>query len=76
MKPTESRQYKTVKTTTEENTEFIALIESAIDKADQAIGHITYGVFPQVNAELIVKIKNACCILEEVLESEIYKVSL
>lgn len=76
MNPNWLRQYKTVKTTAEQNTEYIDLMESAIDKAEQAIAHITYTSFPQVNSDTIEKIKGACRILEEALQAEIYKVSL
>ncbi len=61
---------KQVKRTKDENARYIDLMESAIDKAEQAIGSITYSSFPEINAELRKKIQNACCILEEALELE------
>lgn len=73
MKQTEPRRYKIVKTTAEENTEFIDLMESTIDKAEQAIDHITYSCFPEINAELRKQIQKACRILEDTLESEVYR---
>lgn len=64
---------KQVKRTEKENDRYITFIKSAIDEAEQSINCITYSFFPEVNAELRKKIQTACCLLEEAIESEIYK---
>lgn len=56
-----------------ENQRFIEYLESAIDKAEQAIDSITYTFYPQTNKRTIEKLKKAIEILEEVQEAPIFK---
>lgn len=57
-----------VKRSQEDNRRFTEYLESAIDKAEQAISNITYSSYPETNELTIRKIRNACKILEEVLD--------
>lgn len=56
-----------------ENQRFIEHLESAVDKAEQAIDNITYTFYPQMNKRTIEKLKKAINILEEVQEMCICK---
>ena len=56
-----------------ENQNFIEHLESAVDKAEQAIDNITYTFYPQMNKRTIEKLKKAINILEEVQEMCIFK---
>lgn len=52
---------------------FAEYIASSIDKAEQAISNITYSIYPEINMEVIKKIKQAIEILDDVLDREIFK---
>lgn len=56
-----------------ENYHFIEHLESAVDKAEQAIDNITYTFYPQMNKRTIEKLKKAIEILEEIQEAPIFK---
>lgn len=57
-----------VNRTEEDNILFCEYLESAIDKAEQAISNITYSSYPEINDLTKREIRNACNILEEVLD--------
>lgn len=57
----------------EENCRFAGYLASAIDYAEQAISSILYPDYPEINKETIAKIQTACDIMEEVLDSDIFK---
>ena len=52
---------------------FMEYLESAIDKAEQAISNISYSSYPEINKDVIAKIEKAITIMEEALDMEIYK---
>ena len=56
-----------------ENKKFMENLESAVDKAEQAIDSITYTFYPQMNKRTIERLKKAIDILEEVQEMCIFK---
>lgn len=64
---------ETIKRTEKENYEYVDLLETAIDKAEQAISNISYCSYRKVNADIIAKIKLACSILNECVNFEIEK---
>ena len=53
----ENKIYKVAQKTNEENYELNELLESAHGKIQEAQNHITYSVYPEINAELIRKLK-------------------
>jgi molybdopterin synthase catalytic subunit len=55
------------------NERFMEYLESAIDKAEQAVDSISYSSYPEVNKEVIAKIEKAIAIMEEALDMEISK---
>ena len=57
-----------VKRKSEENCRFCEYLAEAIDKAEQAISNITYTTYPELNKGTINKIKNACEILDGILD--------
>ena len=59
--------------TEHENQSFIETLESAIDKAEQAIGEISYSSYPEVNKDTIEQLKKAISIMEYGLVRNIYK---
>ena len=52
---------------------FMEYLESAIDKAEQAISNISYSSYPEINKDVIAKIEKAITIMEEALDMEIYR---
>lgn len=56
-----------------ESQRFIEHIESAIDKAQQGIDSITYPLYPEINERTINKIKNAIELLEDAMDTCIFK---
>jgi len=65
---------KVLTRTAAENTRFIEYIESAIDKAEQAIGNISYSSsYYYVNKSTIEKIQKAIDILNDTLDTDIHK---
>lgn len=56
-----------------ENRIFIDHVESAIDKAEQAIDTITYTSYPEMNKRTIEKLKKAIDMMEDALEACIFK---
>lgn len=55
------------------NNRFMEYLESAIDKAEQAIGSISYSSYPEINKEVIAKIEKAIALMEDALDMEISK---
>jgi len=62
----------TIRDTTE-NIRFFDLIETAIDKLEQAVSNISYPAFPHINKDVAEKIGKTIAILYDVLNSDIYK---
>lgn len=62
-----------VKRKYEENYRFEDYLKSAIDKAEQAISNITYSYYPEVNKDVIARIEKAISILEDAVDSDIFK---
>lgn len=56
-----------------ENYCFTEYLESAIDKAEQAVDTITYTSYPQINQRAIAKLKKAISIMDDVLDGCIFK---
>ena len=52
-----------------DNVRFCEYLSIAIDNAEQAISNITYSSYPELNKETIDKIKKACEILDDVLDT-------
>ena len=57
----------------EENCRFAEYLASAVDKAEQAISSILYPDYPEINKETIAKIQSAIDIMEDALDSDIFK---
>lgn len=57
----------------EENYRFEDYLKSAIDKAEQAISNISYSFYPEVNKEAIAKLEKAISIMEDVVDTDIFK---
>lgn len=53
------------------NSRFMEYLESAIDKAEQAISNITYPSYPEINKKVIAKIEEAVALMEDALDMEI-----
>ena len=62
-----------VKREYEENYRFEDYLKSAIDKAEQAISNIAYSFYPEVNKDVIARIEKAISILEDAVDSDIFK---
>jgi len=56
-----------------ENRIFVDHVESAIDKAEQAIDSITYTSYPEMNKRTIEKLKKAIDMMEDALNMCIFK---
>lgn len=52
---------------------FVEYLESAIDKAEQAVSSIFYSSYPEINKEVIAKIEKAVALMEDALDMEISK---
>lgn len=61
-------EHKFVDRGMEENCRFCEYLAVAIDNAEQAISNITYSKYPELNNDVINKIKSACEILDSVLD--------
>ena len=48
-------------------------LESAIDKAEQAVSNISYYSYPEINKEVIETIEKAIDFLEDALDMEIFR---
>ena len=55
------------------NNRFAEYLESAIDKAEQAVSNISYSSYPEINKEVIAKIEKAIALMEDVLDMEIFR---
>ena len=55
------------------NSRFMEHLESAIDKAEQAVSSISYSSHPEINKEVIAKIEKAVALMEDALDMEISK---
>lgn len=55
------------------NNRFVEYLESAIDKAEQAVSNIYYSSYPEINKEVIVKIEKAVALMEDALDMEIFR---
>lgn len=55
------------------NNRFMEYLESAIDKAEQAVSSISYSSYPEINKEVIAKIEKAVALMEDALDMEISK---
>lgn len=63
-------------TPTEKNTDtarFMEYLESAIDKAGQAISSISYSSYPEINKDPITTLRQAITLMTDVLDMEIHK---
>ena len=56
-----------------ENYRYADYLESAIDKAQQAIDNITYTCYPEINQRTIAKLREAICMMDEALDTCIFK---
>lgn len=56
-----------------ENYHFNEYLESAIDKAEQAVDSITYTAYPEMNKRTIDNLKKAIDLMEDALEACIFK---
>ena len=56
-----------------ENARYIDLIETAIDEVKQSIDNITYMAYPEINQRTIAKLKEAICMMDEALDTCIFK---
>ena len=56
-----------------DNSRFYEHLSIAIDNAEQAISNITYSSYPELNKEVIDKIKKVCEILEDIRVTDIKK---
>lgn len=52
---------------------FIDHLVSAVDQAEQAVNHITYPAYPNLNKDIIEKINNAINLLEDCIDADIFK---
>lgn len=57
----------------EESYKFRERISFAVDAAEQAIDIISFCSSPEINKDIIQKIKAACNILEDIMDKNIYK---
>lgn len=55
------------------NNHFVEYLESAIDKAEQAVSNISYYSYPEINKEVIETIEKAIDFLEDALDMEIFR---
>lgn len=55
------------------NNRFVEYLESAIDKAEQAVSNISYSSYPEINKEVIAKIEKAVALMEDALDMEIFR---
>lgn len=55
------------------NNHFVEYLESAIDKAEQAVSSISYYSYPEINKEVIETIEKAIDFLEDALDMEIFR---
>ena len=55
------------------NNHFVEYLESAIDKAEQAVSNISYYSYPEINKEVIAKIEKAVDLMEDALDREIFR---
>ena len=55
------------------NNHFVEYLESAIDKAEQAVSNISYYSHPEINKEVIAKIEKAVDLMEDALDMEIFR---
>lgn len=55
------------------NNRFTEYLESAIDKAEQAVSSISYSSYPEINKDVIAKIEKAIALMEDALDMEISK---
>lgn len=56
-----------------ENTVYLQHLESAIDELKQAIDSITYVSYPETNRRTIDKLRKAIAIIEDMLNTCIFK---
>lgn len=56
-----------------ENYRYIEYLESAIDKAEQAIDTITYMSYPDMNKRTIAELRKAIDIMDKMLNTCIFK---
>ena len=56
-----------------ENYNYVEYLESAIDKAMQAVDSITYTSYPEINQRTIAKLGKAISMMEDALETCIFK---
>ena len=72
----EDEIHSPTKTTTEKNTDtarFMEYLESAIDKANQAISSISYSSYPEINKDPIATLRQAITLMTDALDMEIHK---
>ena len=55
------------------NNHFVEYLESAIDKAEQAVANISYYYYPEINKEVIARIEKAIDLMEDALDMEIFR---
>ena len=55
------------------NNHYVEYLESAIDKAEQAVSNISYYSYPEINKEVIETIEKAIDFLEDALDMEIFR---
>lgn len=55
------------------NSRFMEYLESAIDKAEQAVSSISYSSYPEINKDVISKIEKAVDLMKDALDMEISK---
>ena len=56
-----------------ENYRYTEYLETAIDQVKQAIDNITYMAYPEINQRTAAKLREAICMMDESLDTCIFK---